>query len=485
MPHREYMNNLKPVRSRLKDSHFSRPQLLLFAIVFGLVGILIWKSLAAPNPALPGDLNNDNKVDVSDLSVLLSNFGSTTTSSLSTADITGDGHIDVLDLSALLSHFGQSLSVLAKPSIPTGLTATPGDGKVTLNWNANSSGEQVDTYQVYLNGTSYNLSVAGTSFIVASLTNGTSYDFRVSAHNSAGYGGWSDAITATPQGSGGGGGTGTLLKFGSFDSGNLSEFGDTTCHSEKVAVHVGGGPNNTNWARFTSTDSTQCYSDTDHARVHMLQFKAGNQTWFNNGKTVWMAMSQRVPSGFVIPGALFGGLEIHGDNGTGTAPSHIGIRNGQWNVNAAGADAAEFANHAFAQWNFGGHYSTDQVVGGKDYRKQADWVGGNHTVVRDEWMHFRIGMHFDYTNNNGVGNGWYEAWARWGNMTSWLNIVPRVSNIPFGTTDPDGNGYTLYPILSLYYDVGAGGTVALDYADGAFSDDLTTLTNWQNARLGF
>jgi hypothetical protein len=88
--------------------NFSRPQLLLFAIVFGLVGILIWKSLAAPNPALPGDLNNDNTVNIQDLSIMLSNYGT----SNSNADINSDGTVNVLDMSILLSHYGQSVGTL-------------------------------------------------------------------------------------------------------------------------------------------------------------------------------------------------------------------------------------------------------------------------------------------------------------------------------------------------------------------------------------
>jgi glucose/arabinose dehydrogenase/PKD repeat protein len=49
-----------------------------------------------------GDLNNDNAVDIFDLSILLSNFGSTN----ATADINKDGVVNIFDLSILLSHYG-------------------------------------------------------------------------------------------------------------------------------------------------------------------------------------------------------------------------------------------------------------------------------------------------------------------------------------------------------------------------------------------
>jgi hypothetical protein len=58
-------------------------------------------------PALPGDANLDGKVDVNDLTIVLSHFGQTGTS-WSTGDFVGDGTVDVNDLTIVLAHFGQS-----------------------------------------------------------------------------------------------------------------------------------------------------------------------------------------------------------------------------------------------------------------------------------------------------------------------------------------------------------------------------------------
>lgn len=87
------------------SSKLSLKKLIIFATIFGLVGgYALWHALASPNPNLQGDLNNDNTVNVTDLSTLLSNFNTTN----AVADINADGQVNVLDLSILLSHYGQN-----------------------------------------------------------------------------------------------------------------------------------------------------------------------------------------------------------------------------------------------------------------------------------------------------------------------------------------------------------------------------------------
>jgi hypothetical protein len=50
-----------------------------------------------------GDLNNDNRVDVIDLGIFLSNWGSTSRPS---SDLNSDGYVNVIDLGILLSNWG-------------------------------------------------------------------------------------------------------------------------------------------------------------------------------------------------------------------------------------------------------------------------------------------------------------------------------------------------------------------------------------------
>lgn len=62
----------------------------------------------APANAAPctGDVNGDQQVDLSDLTVLLGNFGNTSGATLADGDLDGDGDVDLNDLTVMLSRFG-------------------------------------------------------------------------------------------------------------------------------------------------------------------------------------------------------------------------------------------------------------------------------------------------------------------------------------------------------------------------------------------
>ncbi len=80
---------------------------------------------------------------------------------------------------------------LVKPGSPTGVTATPGDGKITVAWTAPASdgGTPLTGYKVIVSpgGTEFDEdSGRTTSLVVDRLTNGTLYTFTVVAINSVG-----------------------------------------------------------------------------------------------------------------------------------------------------------------------------------------------------------------------------------------------------------------------------------------------------------
>jgi fibronectin type 3 domain-containing protein len=92
------------------------------------------------------------------------------------------------------------------PAAPTGLTATPANGKVTLSWTA-PSGSTVTGYNIYRgtssgkeSSTPINSSpVSSTSYVDTTVTNGTTYYYTVAAVNGSGQGASSGEASATPQ----------------------------------------------------------------------------------------------------------------------------------------------------------------------------------------------------------------------------------------------------------------------------------------------
>lgn len=67
------------------------------------------------------------------------------------------------------------------PAIPIGLTGTAGNGGASLQWGANTESD-LKGYNIYKDSTKVNgTPITSTSYIVDSLTNGTSYSFAISA----------------------------------------------------------------------------------------------------------------------------------------------------------------------------------------------------------------------------------------------------------------------------------------------------------------
>jgi hypothetical protein len=93
-------------------------QATLIVLVCVLVGLVVLRARAA---TLEGDLNNDGTVDILDLSILLSAWGTTNTAIATNFSHTGP--VDIIDLSALLSRWGQS--AVPSPSPTPTYTPTP------------------------------------------------------------------------------------------------------------------------------------------------------------------------------------------------------------------------------------------------------------------------------------------------------------------------------------------------------------------------
>jgi len=87
------------------------------------------------------------------------------------------------------------------PAMPTGLTATAGNGNVTLNWTAVSGATSYTVQRSTTSGAGYSVvngSVATNTYTDLGLTNGTTYYYVVAAGNSGGLSPNSAEVTATP-----------------------------------------------------------------------------------------------------------------------------------------------------------------------------------------------------------------------------------------------------------------------------------------------
>lgn len=90
---------------------------------------------------------------------------------------------------------------LTPPIAPTGVTATPGNGQVTVTWTAVSDATRYRVTLYNSGGTLITTSpdVTGTSYTVEGLTNDTEYQFDVTAYDAAGNASPKSAkVTATP-----------------------------------------------------------------------------------------------------------------------------------------------------------------------------------------------------------------------------------------------------------------------------------------------
>jgi hypothetical protein len=89
------------------------------------------------------------------------------------------------------------------PATPAGLTAAPGNQRITLSWNVSSGAA---SYNVYRSSTpngqgsvAYRTGVTLTNLVDTGLTNGVAYYYRVTAVNSAGESAFSGEVSAIPS----------------------------------------------------------------------------------------------------------------------------------------------------------------------------------------------------------------------------------------------------------------------------------------------
>jgi fibronectin type 3 domain-containing protein len=87
------------------------------------------------------------------------------------------------------------------PAAPTDLTATAGNGRVTLSWSPVAEATSYNIYRSTTSGeeTLYQSGVTDTSLVDTGVSNGTTYYYKVTAANSTGESDFSQEASASPQ----------------------------------------------------------------------------------------------------------------------------------------------------------------------------------------------------------------------------------------------------------------------------------------------
>ncbi|HEY3330625.1 MAG TPA: hypothetical protein VGK19_11425 [Capsulimonadaceae bacterium] len=153
------------------------------------------------------------------------------------------------------------VAVTTMPAKPTGLTATPGDGKVTLGWAEVTGATGYKVYRSTSTETEQYLAAAPTyAYTDTSVTNGTTYWYSVSAVNPGGEGAVSAEVSATPQVAAPGAPTG-LHATGGIQKIDLGW--DAVAGATSYTVYRGTGPNSEDLAEPVGSDLTSAaFTDT-------------------------------------------------------------------------------------------------------------------------------------------------------------------------------------------------------------------------------
>jgi hypothetical protein len=280
--------------------------------------------------------------------------------------------------------------------------------------------------------------------------------------------------------------------WGNFAAGTLSGEGivDRTQNWKRPHVRIlrGAGPNGGNAALLVANDSVVLPSLDEGApqRVRIHGFRAADEkdtSWFGSSKPhqVAEAISIKVPRGYDNNHTAVTTLELHGDNGTGPAPLNVDFTvGGFFTIIVRGSESTTASGSYEFEQNVFGAGARRATTGGRYYRRERPFVGGNVPVVLGRWVNFRFWWH-DLTSDREQGA--FTAWVNTAPRSGWRKIVD-LAGIRTAYPDVNGDGQVVYPMLSLYYDRGHGGTQAVEYAAGRIEPSLLRLERWQDARLG-
>jgi O-glycosyl hydrolase len=147
----------------------------------------------------------DETVNLSVAGVNLSSFNIDRRSD-ATDTFADEGPVSVVNGMATITIPAESVVTLQGNTLviapaPTGLTPTPGDGTVTLNWNPSAGADSYNVLVASVSGGPYTTlatDVTGTTYTENGLTDGTTYYYVVTAVNAAGTSQNSNEAASTP-----------------------------------------------------------------------------------------------------------------------------------------------------------------------------------------------------------------------------------------------------------------------------------------------
>jgi hypothetical protein len=166
--------------------------------------------------AVPGDVDNSGCTDQADLDEILQSdvWLQQAVPPLQIAiqaDLNADGWVNQVDLKIVLDNWGAGCNPLPQPPqggyvaipyVPTGLAATPGSAEVSLVWTASSMATGYSVLRSTTSGSGFVSIASGltaTSYTDATVTNGTTYYYEVTATDSQGTSAASSQVSATPE----------------------------------------------------------------------------------------------------------------------------------------------------------------------------------------------------------------------------------------------------------------------------------------------
>ncbi len=157
---------------------------------------------------LYGDSTGNGIVDMNDLPDFIAMWLQDDCAGSSAWDLDGDCAVNFYEYSMLAGNWMETEPDTNAPEAPTGLSATPGDGTVSLDWNDNNEAD-LDGYNVYRSTTSggpYGSPLNGALLLSSDYTdnsviNGTTYYYVVTAvDTNSNESNYSNEDSATPSG---------------------------------------------------------------------------------------------------------------------------------------------------------------------------------------------------------------------------------------------------------------------------------------------